>query len=449
MTSRTSQGAIAWALCLIMLPYITLPGYLVFGRGKFQGYVKALRAGNSQIDHIARALEKKMRLFRVRDEEFDPKYLALEELAEVPFTSHNDATLLINGKAAFAAMFAGMEAAEEYIIVQFYIIHDDNLGGELKTLLERKARQGVRVYVLYDEIGCYHLPRAYRRELAEAGVVILPFRTTKGLRNRFQVNFRNHRKIVICDGNVAYVGGLNVGDEYLGKHKKYGPWRDTHVEVHGPVVQAIQFAFLEDWYWATGDVPELDWTPHPAPEQNETALCLASDPSDLMETCGLFFMHVINSAKQRVWIASPYFVPDESLMNALQLAAIRGVDVRVMLPAIPDHKLVYLAGFSFIAEAEPAGVKFYRYQIGFMHHKVLLVDDDLAAVGTANFDNRSVRLNFELMLVFADKAFAAAVCEMLEKDFAECRQATSEELASRPFVFKIAVRVARLFGPVL
>jgi cardiolipin synthase len=449
MTARTSQGAIAWALCLIMLPYLTLPAYLVFGRGKFMGYVKARRAGDSQIDHLARALEKKMRLFRVRDEEFDPKHVALEELAEMPFTSHNDATLLINGKATFAAMFAGMEAANDYIIVQFYIINDDNLGRQLKDLLIRKARQGVRVYLLYDEIGSYNLPRAYRRELAEAGVVDLPFRTSKGLRNRFQINFRNHRKIVIADGHVAYVGGLNVGDAYMGKHKRFGPWRDTHVEVRGPVVQAIQFAFLEDWYWATGSVPELDWTPHPAPDENETALCLASDPSDLIETCGLFFLHAINSAKQRLWIASPYFVPDESLMAALQLAAIRGVDVRVMLPEIPDHKLVYLAGFAYIAEAEPAGVKFYRYQPGFMHHKVILVDDDLAAVGTANFDNRSIRLNFELMLVFADKPFAATVHEMLEKDFANCRQTTAEELASRPFVFRMAVSVARLLAPIL
>ena len=449
MTARTSQGSIAWALCLIMLPYVTLPAYMVFGRGRFQGYVKALRKGNSQIDHLARALEKKMRLFRVRDEEFDPKYVALEDLAEMPFTSHNDATLLIDGKAAFAAMFAGIEAATDYIIVQFYIIHDDNLGRELKVLLNRKAREGVRVYVLFDEIGSYQLPRAYRRELAEAGAVILPFRTSKGFRNRFQVNFRNHRKIVIADGNVAYVGGLNVGDEYMGLSKRFGPWRDTHVEVRGPVVQAIQFAFLEDWFWATGSVPELDWTPRPAPDENETALCLASDPSDLIETCGLFFLHAINSAKQRVWIASPYFVPDESLMSAIQLAAIRGVDVRIMLPEIPDHKVVYLAGFSFIAEAEPAGVKFYRYQPGFMHHKVILVDDDLAAVGTANFDNRSIRLNFELMLVFADKAFAATVCKMLEKDFAECRQATADELASRPYLFRVAVRVARLWAPVL
>jgi cardiolipin synthase len=176
---------------------------------------------------------------------------------------------------------------------------------------------------------------------------------------------------------------------------------------------------------------------------------MASDPSDLIETCGLFFLHAINSARQRLWIASPYFVPDESLMAALQLAAIRGVDVRVMLPEIPDHKLVYLAGFAYIAEAEPAGVKFYRYQPGFMHHKVILVDDDLAAVGTANFDNRSIRLNFELMLVFADKPFAQTVHEMLEKDFANCRQATAEELASQPFVFRIGVSVARLLAPIL
>jgi cardiolipin synthase len=346
-------------------------------------------------------------------------------------------------------MFAGMEEAKDYIIVQFYIIHDDNLGRRLKDILIQKARQGVRVYVMYDEIGSYNLPRAYRRELAEAGVVDLPFRTSKGLRNRFQINFRNHRKIVVVDGHVAYVGGLNVGDEYMGQHKRFGPWRDTHVEVRGPVVQAIQFAFLEDWYWATGSVPDLDWTPHPAPDENESALCLASDPSDIMETCGLFFLHVISSAKKRLWIASPYFVPDQSLIAALQLAAIRGVDVRVMLPEIPDHKLVYLAGFAFIAEAEPAGVKFYRYQPGFMHHKVILVDDDLAAIGTANFDNRSIRLNFEIMLVFADKAFAATVEEMLEKDFANCRQSTAEELASRPFVFRIGVSIARLLAPIL
>ncbi len=174
MTARTSQGAIAWALLLILFPYATLPAYAAFGRGKFQGYVKARRAGDSQIDHIARALEKKMHLFRMRDVDFDPRYEALEQLAEMPFTSHNDAHLLINGSQAFPAMFAGMEAATDYIIVQFYIIHDDTVGGQLKELLIRKAHEGVRVYVLYDEIGSYDLPRSYRRELAEAGARSCP-----------------------------------------------------------------------------------------------------------------------------------------------------------------------------------------------------------------------------------------------------------------------------------
>jgi cardiolipin synthase len=448
MTARTAQGATAWALCLVFMPYLALPAYALFGRGKFVGYVKARRAGDSQIDHLARALEKRMRVFRNRDDEVDPVYFGLEQLAKMPFTSHNDGRLLVNGREAFDAMHRGIESAQDYIIVQFYIIQDDNVGREFKARLERKAREGVRVYVLYDEIGSYNLPKSFRRELTQAGAIILPFRTSKGIRNRFQINFRNHRKVVVIDGNTAYVGGMNVADPYLGEHPRLGKWRDTHMEVSGPVVQAIQFAFLEDWFWATGDIPELDWTPRPSAKGNRNALAIASDPSDIMETCGLFFVHVINAARKRIWIASPYFVPDLSQIYALQLAALRGVDVRIMLPERPDHLLVYLSGFSYIAEAEPAGVQFYRYEPGFLHQKVILVDDDLAAVGTANFDNRSIRLNFELMVMFANRDFAAAVCNMLENDLAFCRQVTSDEMASRGFWFRFAVRLARLTAPV-
>jgi cardiolipin synthase A/B len=448
MTARTAQGATAWALCLLFMPYLALPAYAVFGRGKFAGYVRARRAGDSQIDHLARALEKKMRVFRNRDDEIDPNYFALEQLARMPFTSHNDARLLINGREAFDAMFKGIDAARDYIIVQFYIIQDDNVGREFKERLIRKAREGVRVYVLYDEIGSYNLPKAYRREIVESGGLILPFRTSKGLRNRFQINFRNHRKIVVIDGETAYVGGMNIADAYLGDHPRLGKWRDTHVEVSGPVVQAIQFAFLEDWFWATGDLPELDWTPRPSADGNRNALVLASDPSDDLETCGLFFVHAMNTARKRIWIASPYFVPDLSLVYALQLAALRGVDVRVMLPERADHILVYLSGFAYIAETEQSGIKFYRYQPGFLHQKVLLVDDDFAAVGTANFDNRSIRLNFELMLLVANREFAAQVSQMLENDLAQCRQVGADELLTRGFWFRFAVRLARLTAPI-
>ncbi len=449
MTARTSQGAIAWALSLVSFPYLAVPAYLIFGRGKFQGYVRARRAGNSEIDHIARALEKKLRVFRNRQQEIDPNYRALEQMAKVPFTSHNHATLLIDGEATFEAIFRGIDSAKDYILVQFYILRDDALGQDLKARLIAKRREGVRVYVLYDEIGSHQLSRAYCRELAEAGVVILPFRTSRGLYNRFQVNFRNHRKIVIVDGVVAYVGGLNVGLEYLGKSPRFGPWRDTHVEVSGPVVQAIQFAFLEDWYWAAGDVPEMDWTPNPAVDGNRHALVLASGPVDTLETCGMFFVHAINAAKKRVWISSPYFVPDDPVLTALHLAALRGVDVRIMLPEKADHILVYWAAFAYVAETAPYGIKVYRYQPGFLHQKVLLVDNDLAAVGTANLDNRSIRLNFELMMLFADAEFAGEVSRMLETDFANCRLAVPEELATRGLWFRLMVRVACLFAPIL
>lgn len=449
MTSRTSQGAIAWALFLVLFPYFGLPAYAVFGRGKFAGYVRARRAGDSQIDHLARALEKKMRVFRNRADDLDPHYFAFEQLAKTPFTSHNDARLLIDGEAAFASMFAAIDAAREYIIVQFYIIADDNVGRDLKRRLERQARAGVRVYLLYDEIGSYSLPKAYRRELVEAGAIVAPFRTSRGLRNRLQINFRNHRKIVIVDGITAFVGGMNVSDTYLGQHPLLGKWRDTHAEVEGPVVQAIQFAFLEDWFWATGEIPDLDWTPRPANRGNRNALVLATGPADTLEACGMFFVHAINAARQRVWIASPYFVPDLSQVYALQLAALRGVDVRIILPERPDHLLVYLSSFSYIDETAPAGVRFYRYRPGFLHQKVILVDDELAAVGTANFDNRSIRLNFELMLLVANREFASAVAAMLEQDLAQCRQLGPDELATRSLWFRVAVRLARLLSPVL
>lgn len=276
-----------------------------------------------------------------------------------------------------------------------------------------------------------------------------PFNTRRGWWNRFQINFRNHRKIVISDGRVAYVGGLNVGDEYMGQSKRFGHWRDTHVELRGPAVAAVEFSFLQDWHWATGallSLPDVPITPDPA--ASIPAIVIPSGPADALETATLTLLTLINAAKSRLWISSPYFVPDETLYDALQLAALRGVDVRIMLPAVPDHLLVYLSAFSYLDSGERVGVKFFRYTSGFLHQKVWLVDDDLAAVGTANLDNRSMKLNFEITLLFADKAFVAAIAQMLEKDFAASRPAPADELKKRSLLFRFGVRLARLTSPV-
>ena len=448
MKSRTSQGAIAWSIALITFPYLTLPLYWIFGRSKFHGYVDARRAGDLEIQYIAQGLAAYAPEFKAVLENAQTDYRVLETLAKMPFTQHNNATLLVDGSSAFPSIFEGINHAKDYILVQYFIIHDDGLGRELKASLIRTAKQGIRIYVLYDEIGCWDLPRDYKEDLENAGVAINPFRTTKGRRNRFQLNFRNHRKIVVIDGHSAYVGGLNVGDEYMGRNPKFGHWRDTNVKVEGPSVQCIQLSFIEDWYWSTHTVPKLNWTPQKAVEGNMKVLVLPFGPADELEACGLAFTHALHCATRRIWIASPYFVPDEQMLGALQLASLRGLDVRIMIPQKIDHLQVYLSAFSYFSAAERAGIKIYRYQPGFLHQKVMLIDDDVAAIGTANLDNRSFRLNFEIITLFIDRPFAENVEKMMEDDFANCTQVSAADYTSRPFWFRLAVRVSRLLAPI-
>jgi len=448
MSSRTSQGAVAWAIALVGIPYVALPLYLVLGRNKFRGYIDARRAGDERVEEYIRAFREQFD-YHVPIEGWTKSYeKVLESLSRLPFSNFNRTRLLVDGQEAFGAIFRGIDGAKDYVLVQFFIIKDDALGGDLKDRLARKAREGVRVYLLYDEIGCHKLPASYLDDLRGSGVHVSAFRTRKGHLNRFQINFRNHRKIVVVDGRTAFVGGLNVGDEYMGKSPKIGRWRDTHLEAEGPVAMGVQATFVEDWHWATGEIPDLNWKAKKASGGNNHVLVLPTGPADKLETCALFFSESINRAKKRVWIASPYFVPDSQIMTALQLAALRGVDVRIMLPGKPDHLLVYLSSFSFIKQVDPVGVKFYRYRAGFLHQKVILVDDLVAGVGTANLDNRSFRLNFEITMVVIDQAFAGEVEEMLVEDFAHCRQVHADEYDRRPFWFKVAVQSSRLLAPI-
>jgi len=448
MTVRTSQGSIAWIVSLLTIPYVAVPLYWIFGRTKYYGYIDARRTESKDMQPIVDRVVPELPEFIVHLKDHSMNFQVMEELAAMPFTRYNDTDLLVDGEQTFAAIFEGIARAQDYVLVQFFIIKDDQLGREFQKALIDKARAGVRVYLLYDEIGCIRLPGSYLKALGNAGVEVSAFNTTKGLRNRFQLNFRNHRKVLITDGHVAYTGGLNVGDEYMGRSAEFGVWRDTQICVRGPAVQAVQFAFVEDWYWATHRVPELNWQPRPSAGGDKSVLVIPSGPADDLETCGLFFLHAIHSAKQRVWIASPYFVPDPKVISALQIAALRGVDVRILLPERADHLLVWLSSFSYFDETEPYGVRLYRYQPGFLHEKAMLVDDDVAAIGTANLDNRSFRLNFEITLLIVDAEFGARVRTMFEHDFANSRVVGQGELEAHSIWFKFGVRVARLMAPI-
>ena len=450
MSTRTSQGAIAWGVTLNTFPYIAVPAYWILGRRRFQGYTTARQAGDDEIHHVTRHAGKLVDGYRVDKHEMRnaPAALAATRLAEMPILSGNAVTLLVDGDATFGSILHGIDEAHDYILFQFFIVHDDSLGREVQSHLIAKAKAGVRVYFLYDEIGSHGLPERYKDELREAGVEVYDFHTQKGPKNRFQLNFRNHRKVVVVDGGVAWIGGHNVGDEYMGKDPKFGHWRDTHVRIEGPTALAVQVAFVEDWHWATGKLPEVDWTPRPATDGNVRVLVIPTGPADALETASLMFVHAINSAVTRIWITSPYFVPDESVMSALQLAGLRGVDVRILIPDKPDHLLVYLAAFSYLNDATATGVNFYRYTDGFLHQKVMLIDDHVTTVGTANFDNRSFRLNFEITGVVVDTTFASSAEQMLENDFAHSRLMDAGEYDAKSSWFKLAVQVARLTAPV-
>jgi cardiolipin synthase len=300
--------------------------------------------------------------------------------------------------------------------------------------------------VLFDGIGSHALPRHYVETLRQGGVAIYPF-ATRRRPNRFQLNFRNHRKIVVVDGWLGFLGGLNVGDEYLGLKPPLAPWRDTHLQLAGPAVADLQRSFAVDWHWVTGELPPM-LPPRPA-QGDALTLVAATGPADPQESCSLFFTVAINAARRRLWLTTPYFVPDQAVMSALRLAVMRGVDVRVMLPSRPDHFTVFLASTLYAYDAIGAGVRIYRYQPGFMHQKVILIDDDAACVGSMNLDNRSFRLNFEIGALNVDRGFAADVERMLLADFEQSREVTREEYLRASYRRKLAMHVARLFDPVL
>ena len=455
LNTRTSQGAIAWAVSLNTVAVVAVPAYWVFGRSKFHGYVNAWRDTSLSIDDQLKSIRQRFNQFVVENPALLPELRAVKELADTEFIRGNAAELLVDGQATYDSIYAGIEQAESYVLFQFYIIRSDRTGNRFKELLIRKAEEGIRVFVLYDELGSIKLPTTWINEIHNAGIQMVPFNTRQGPLNRFQLNFRNHRKVVVVDGKAAWLGGLNVGDDYLGKDKKLTPWRDTHLKLVGPVALVAQAVFFSDWHWASRDlISELNWTPK-VPEyvlqggDGVNALVLQSGPADEYETASLFFTQAINLARERIWIATPYFIPDEATMVAIRLALLKGLDVRILTPELNDNWFVRNASNLYLKDLAAMGARIYFYEKGFMHQKVMLIDNRLAMVGTVNFDNRSFRLNFEITAALSNEDFAAEVEAMLQKDLANSSEAGTAYFENLSAWERLKSRGSALLAPVL
>lgn len=369
--------------------------------------------------------------------------------ADAPLTLNNRSEVLTNGQKTFRALFSALEIAKDHIHLEYYIFHNDGIGRDILNLLMRKASEGVKVRVLVDGLGNRSLEKRFG-ELRKAGVETAGFYPVRFPFFSRRLNLRNHRKIVVIDGLVGFLGGLNVGDEYLSRNKKIGFWRDTFLKLEGDSVNFLQTVFLNDWNVATHeDINGPLYYPRPLQLGSQLTQIAATGPdSDWGSMLQIFFV-ALTSAEKTIYIETPYFIPDEGSVMALKTAALSGVDVRIILQGVPDHKLTYWASHSYIEELLESGVRIYRYQKGVLHAKILILDSKIGVVGSTNFDIRSFSLNFEISAFIYEWAFAHRLEQDFHQDLDDSEELMLEEFKLRPLSNRIKESSARLFSPLL
>jgi cardiolipin synthase len=443
---RRPQKAVAWLVLLYVFPLV---GFVAYGfvAKEYSRFHPASRKVNRALaplkERIARRCMRRMALEPVGPPGNDYLYAMLQNQNFLPITAGNQTTVYTEGKEAFEAMFESLSLAKHHIHIEFYIIRDDGLGEKFQRLLIRKSREGVKVRLLYDGIGSHRLRKTYLKELQDAGVETGCFAPPLSAFLNKRINYRNHRKIVVVDGQVGFIGGLNIGDEYLGKNAKTGYWRDTHFKIQGDAALWIQYTFAKDWFCVKRRLlTDPVYYPVQPAQGNELIQIIKSDPD---ETILELIFTFVASAKKRIYIETPYFVPDSGVLLALKTAAMRGVDVRIVIPAVPDTKLVYWASLSYVQEMLDAGVRVYRYQKGFIHAKVILCDD-VACAGSANLDMRSFTGQYEINAMFFDDQVVNRLHADFFCDLNECEEIKPEEFGARPASLKAKETFARLLS---
>ncbi len=466
MIKPDATSAVAWCLLIIFLPFLGAFLFVVFGYQHVDRPLKRKRLHKQRyrtpphpVDYQdAHHMELSVRKVGSNLAELTTAESIAQlasRLGASTVTTGNQIDFFDDGPTAIACMIEAIEAARHHIHLACFIWEPDELGCRMLDVLAAKARQGVEVRILYDAIGSFRLPMRLLKPLHDAGGCSASFLPVNPLRRRIQVNMRNHRKIMVADGEVGFIGGLNVGDEYLGRNRLLGFWRDTHLRIRGPAVCDLQRVFCEDWDFAAdehlSDQGETDGRYFRAKSAGGpyAVQVIDSGPDDDLKAIREVVFAGIVKARQRLWIASPYFVPDKGLLDALRLAALSGVDVRLLGQLYPDRWVPYYAARYLWTDMLEAGARVYQYAKGMMHAKVILIDDDLVSVGSANLDNRSMFLNFEANCLIYSQEAAARIEESFRRDFENSILLERDVYAARPFSGRLLENACRLASPIL
>jgi cardiolipin synthase len=446
LDNRNPVKTISWVVVLIFLPYVGIFLYVFFG----QRYRKQKIISKKSI----RSIENNPAYLY---EELDPKQYPTEclELIKLlrnnnshPVFSGNAVRLYTSGRKHFDALFEDIRNARKHIHVEYYIIEKCKIGYELQSLLIQKAKEGVEVRVIYDDIGSWRTPNKFFREMTDAGVQVHPFLKVLMPYLSPKANYRNHRKIVVIDGEIGYTGGFNFGDRYIDGGKHFAFWRDSQIRIQGEAVYGLQTAFLIDWFFVNRSLlTSKYYFPNMGNFGKSLIQTATSSPDTDWEGIMQGLFCILTRAKHYVYMQTPYFLPNEGLLTAIQTAALGGVDVRMMIPENSDTPIIMRGTHSYLAEIMEAGVKVYFYQKGFLHAKTMVSDDIVSTVGSTNLDYRSFELNFELNSFIYDKDFAVQMRDVFLNDQKDCRLIDLKEWMKRPHLVRWTESICRLFSP--
>lgn len=454
---KNPTGALAWLFFLNLFPGFGFFFYILLAQNISKR--KIFKYTKEEANLYQKTLKEQRRSIRYGNYAFADKnakkhqdmILFHNKMSGSLYTQNNDVTIYTLGKDKFKDMFNDIIEATCHVHVLYYIINNDELGNKLLSLLEDKARSGIEVRLLIDHFGSRSIPKRKIKELRKAGIDVAFFFPSKFKYFNLRGNYRNHRKMVIIDGRIGYIGGYNVGDEYLGKSKRFGKWRDTHLKLVGDSVISMQLRFILDWRNASkSNITASPKYLKPTDTNSHTGIQIVdSGPDDINEQIKQGYLEVIHQAKDYIYIQTPYFIPDESILEALKIAAAKGVDVRIMIPNKPDHPFVYWATYSYCGLLLPYGVRILTYEDGFLHSKTIVSDDSICSVGTCNFDIRSFKLNFEVNAFMYSMKESLALRHIFEEDSMKSRELSLRRYNNRTFIIKTKEAISRLFSPVL